>query len=75
MSVTIQTTKTVEIPKDFPVAKFDVDEGLLYIYPAGLGMGPLIAMPLRDWTELKERAAAAISAAVNVGCASKVDGR
>jgi hypothetical protein len=49
VSVTISTHQSIVIPTDDPLVRVDVSTGEVFIWLGGVGIGPLITMPLADW--------------------------
>lgn len=60
MSIRISTAASMDLAKDAAVVR--VNEGGIWIWPQGIGVGPMIVMDEADWDELVARVAAARSA-------------
>ena len=52
MTVSINQVSTVELPLGTPLA-YVGEDGTLFLWPGGVGNGPLIGMSVRDWEQLK----------------------
>jgi hypothetical protein len=50
VSVTVNSFHTVEVSEDGRLAT--ISNGMLVLFPGGLGLGPSLTMPLKDWDRL-----------------------
>lgn len=61
MSVQITNSYSMQVPKGEPLAT--VEKGWLYLWPAGIGKGAVISMPVSEWHTLSHSADEAVRVA------------
>ena len=72
MSYTVTSISMGNVPTHTPLAM--VKDGDVFLWPGGLGVGPMMVMSISDWETLRNSADAAIAVAITTSVVEGVGG-